>query len=217
MEYFTTQTTPLGPILLSSDGDRLTGLWLEGQKYYPAAQAQSGQFQNDLPIFRQAADWLTAYFAGERPPMDAVPLAPQGTEFQKLVWAKLREIPYGETTTYGQLARELGCMSPQAVGGAVGRNPITILIPCHRVVGADGSLTGYAGGLEKKRWLLSHEGAHSLRHGSAVPPEGELPCRGKRSWPGPPSEREAGAGTSLVTGRLRNMAPSRRELSPQGD
>lgn len=160
MEYFTTQSTPLGPILLSGDGDHLTGLWLEGQKYYPAARIQTGKFQNDLPIFRQTADWLEAYFAGERPPMDTVPLAPQGTEFQKLVWAKLREIPYGETVTYGQLARELGCMSSQAVGGAVGRNPISILIPCHRVVGADGSLTGYAGGLEKKRWLLIHEGAH---------------------------------------------------------
>ncbi|MGM9537707.1 MAG: methylated-DNA--[protein]-cysteine S-methyltransferase [Candidatus Onthomonas sp.] len=208
MEYFTAQTTPLGPILLSSDGDRLTGLWLEGQKYYPAARAQSNQFQNDLPIFRQTADWLAAYFVGNRPPMDALPLAPQGTEFQRLVWAKLREIPYGGTVTYGQLAREIAnalgreTMSPQAVGSAVGHNQISIIIPCHRVLGADGSLTGYAGGLEKKRWLLTHEGAHSLRHGSAVPP---------------PSEREAGDGTSLLAGRLRNLAPSLRELSPQGD
>ncbi|MGM9593470.1 MAG: methylated-DNA--[protein]-cysteine S-methyltransferase [Candidatus Onthomonas sp.] len=165
MEYFTTQSTPLGPILLSSDGDHLTGLWLEGQKYYPAARAQSGKFQNDLPIFRQAEAWLSAYFAGERPPMDTVPLAPRSTEFQRLVWARLRKIPYGETVTYGQLAREIAqalgreTMSSQAVGGAVGRNPISIVIPCHRVLGADGSLTGYAGGLEKKRWLLTHEGA----------------------------------------------------------
>ena len=166
MEFFTTQPTPLGPILLSGDGDHLTGLWLEGQKYYPAARIQTGKFQNDLPIFRQTADWLAAYFAGDRPPMDAVPMSPRGTEFQKLVWARLGKIPYGETVTYSQLAREIAqtlgreTMSSQAVGGAVGRNPISILIPCHRVLGADGSLTGYAGGLEKKRWLLIHEGAH---------------------------------------------------------
>ena len=166
MEVFTAHSTPPCPILISSNGAQLTGLWLEGQKYYPAARVQTGKFQNDLPIFRQTADWLAAYFAGERPPMDQIPLNPGGTEFQRLVWAKLREIPYGETVTYGQLAREVAqtlgreTMSSQAVGGAVGRNPVSILIPCHRVVGADGGLTGYAGGLEKKRWLLIHEGAH---------------------------------------------------------
>lgn len=165
MEFFTTQSTPLGPILLASDGVSLTGAWFQGQKYDPTARVQAGAVRRELLLFRRTADWLAAYFAGARPPADAIPLSPQGTAFQKLVWQLLSEIPYGETVSYGQLAgiaaQRLGRahMSAQAVGSAVGRNPISILIPCHRVLGADGSLTGYAGGLERKRWLLIHEGA----------------------------------------------------------
>lgn len=157
------QSTPLGPILLSSDGTSLTGLWLEGQKYYPEELSQTGTFAPDCPVFSQVSDWLAAYFAGKRPDPDEVPLSPAGTAFQRQVWTLLREIPYGKTVTYGGLARKMAArlgresMSAQAVGNAVGRNPISILIPCHRVLGADGSLTGYAGGLERKGWLLAHE------------------------------------------------------------
>lgn len=157
------QTTPIGPILLSSDGNSLTGLWLEGQKYYPDALPQEGMFVSNCPVFHQVSDWLAAYFAGKSPEPDRVPLSPSGTEFQRQVWALLREIPYGETTTYGALACQMAArlgrerMSAQAVGNAVGRNPISILIPCHRVLGGNGSLTGYAGGLGRKQWLLDHE------------------------------------------------------------
>ena len=102
-------------------------------------------------------EWLDHYFAGD-PIAISFPLAPQGTAFQERVWQLLREIPYGETKTYGQLAQDLSCGSAQAVGQAVGRNPLTILVPCHRVMGKDGQLTGYASGLDRKRWLLHHEG-----------------------------------------------------------
>ena len=160
MLLYTNCTTPLGPALLASDGTALTGLWLAGQKYAPTDLTARAVFAPEHPLFRQAEDWLHAYFAGERPGPDALPLNPQGTLFQHRVWTLLRAIPYGRTVTYGQLARQLGeTMAPQAVGGAVGRNPILLVIPCHRVVGADGSLTGYAAGVERKRWLLEHEGA----------------------------------------------------------
>lgn len=112
----------------------------------------------------QAVTWLDAYFAGEKPSSKDLPINPKGTAFQKLVWNELLKIPYGKTTTYGQiaakLAQQLGKprMSAQAVGGAVGRNPISIIVPCHRVLGANGALTGYAGGVERKKWLLAHEG-----------------------------------------------------------
>ena len=150
--------SPLGAITLAADGDALAGLWLEGQKYFGAGRALT---PGDAPALALARDWLDRYFAGERPAPRELSLAPAGTEFQRAVWALLCEIPYGETSTYGALARRMpgGMTSPRAVGAAVGRNPISIIIPCHRVLGADGSLTGYAGGLERKRWLLEFEGA----------------------------------------------------------
>ena len=120
---------------------------------------------DDLPVFTQAKGWLDRYFAGERPAIGELPLAPNGTAFRQRVWRKLAEIPYGQVRTYGDLAREIAQedgkekMSSQAVGGAVGHNPISIIIPCHRVVGTTGSLTGYAGGIDKKIWLLKHESA----------------------------------------------------------
>ena len=152
--------SPLGRLTLGSDGESLTGLWLPEQKYFPAAPME----RRDLAVFAQTAAWLDAYFAGDAPDPGELPLAPAGSGFQKLIWDLLLDIPYGELTTYGLLAdraaRRMGrySMSAQAVGGAVGHNPISIIIPCHRVVGADGSLTGYAGGLGAKSWLLQHEG-----------------------------------------------------------
>ena len=159
--FTTTLPSPLGPLTLASDGAAITGLWLAGQKYFASTLDIHASPAPDLPVFGQAAAWLTAYFTGA--PLPAMPpLAPSGSPFRQAVWALLREIPYGATTTYGALAQVLRARgiaaAPQAVGGAVGHNPISILIPCHRVVGADGSLTGYAGGVEKKRFLLELEG-----------------------------------------------------------
>jgi len=157
-----TLPSPLGPLTLASDGAAITGLWLAGQKYFASTLDIHASPAPDLPVFGQAAAWLDAYFS--KAPLPAMPpLAPSGSPFRQAVWALLRKIPYGATTTYGALAQALRARgiaaAPQAVGGAVGHNPISILIPCHRVVGADGSLTGYAGGVEKKRFLLELEGA----------------------------------------------------------
>ena len=143
---------------MSSDGEALTGLWLDGQKNAPALPLAAPR---QLPVFGQTAAWLDCYFSGGIP-VGSPPLRLHGTAFQLAVWSQLLQIPYGETTTYGALAEQLsecGRARPaaQAVGGAVGRNPVLLLVPCHRVVGADGSPTGYAGGLEKKRWLLRLE------------------------------------------------------------
>ena len=167
MTVTATYASPLGPLLLASEGDALTGLWLPGQRYYAAGlgpEAAEAAEDGGAPILRAAAEWLDAYFAGARPEISALSIAPKGSEFQKLVWSLLADIPYGETTTYGALAVRAEALldhrtSPRAVGAAVGRNPISIILPCHRVLGAGGSLTGYAGGLEKKAWLLRHEGA----------------------------------------------------------
>lgn len=154
MVFYTHYDSPVGRLLLESDGRALTGLWMNRE--WNAADA-------DIPILEQAKAWLDAYFRGDVPGVE-VPMAPAGTEFQRSVWDILREIPFGQTRTYGDIAREMAArlgkdaMSAQAVGGAVGRNPISILIPCHRVIGARGQLTGYAGGLDKKVWLLRHEG-----------------------------------------------------------
>ena len=158
MTYTTYYFSPLGKIILVSDGAALTELdFAEG---VPAASAV--RTQKDLPVFEEVSRWLDLYFSGRDP--DALPpLAPHGTAFQQAVWNILRGIPYGTTMTYGRIAAHIaaargGRMSAQAVGGAVGRNPISILIPCHRVIGTDGSLTGYAGGLDKKEALLRLEG-----------------------------------------------------------
>lgn len=154
MTCYDTWESPLGTILLTSDGERLTGLTF---------QEAPGPVQ-ELPVFKTAKRWLTLYFQGREP--DFLPaISLSGTPFQMLVWRLLTEIPWGETVTYGSLAqaaaRELGvkAMSPQAIGGAVGRNPVSILVPCHRVVGANGSLTGYAWGTERKKALLELEAA----------------------------------------------------------
>ena len=147
--------SPLGKIMLCSDGEYLTAVIFEGQKYEDR-HIPDGTVYGSCPLLEETKLWLTEYFQGNIP-KKYPPMKPQGTDFQKRVWDKLLEIPYGKTWTYGEIARELGGKSAQAIGGAVGRNPISILIPCHRVVGADGSLTGYAGGVEKKAYLLNLE------------------------------------------------------------
>ena len=164
MTYFkTTCASPVGQITLAGDGENLVGLWLEGQKYFGGNIADKMVENSGFAVFDKAKLWLNAYFRGENPAVCKLPLAPVGGEFRQTVWGLLLAIPYGETTTYGELARKLAAltgrdsMSAQAVGGAVGHNPISIIIPCHRVLGADGSLTGYAGGVEVKARLLKLE------------------------------------------------------------
>ncbi len=167
MVYRTNYAHPeFGEVTLASDGEGIVGLWMAGQKYFGGTVNGEMAPNDDLPIFAQAKDWLDRYFAGEQAAIAELPLKPSGTAFRLRVWRKLMEIPYGCVRTYGELACEIAQedgrekMSSQAVGGAVGHNPISVIIPCHRVVGSDGSLTGYAGGIERKIWLLEHEGAN---------------------------------------------------------
>ena len=154
----TTFESPLGVIHLCSDGTHLTAVTFAGQKYeerHIPTDAVSGSW----PVLEETKDWLFLYFSGKTPDF-LPPLKPEGTPFQQKVWKLLLQIPYGKSCTYGDLAKALDCKSAQAVGGAVGKNPISILIPCHRVVGVDGKLTGYAGGIEKKAALLKSEKDH---------------------------------------------------------
>ncbi len=169
MPYTTQYDSPVGRLTLASDGDNLIALWLEGQKYFGDGVEGECRDRGDLPVFRAGRKWLDAYFAGKCPLIHDLPLAPRGGEFRQAVWEILCGIPYGECLTYGEIARKMAfrlkksSMSSQAVGGAVGRNPLSIIIPCHRVVGASGSLTGYAGGIDKKILLLKHEGVDVSR------------------------------------------------------
>ncbi len=161
MTFITVYDSPVGPIHLAADGEALVGLWLEGQKYFAATlTGEETEERAELEVFRQTEAWLDAYFAKQ--PLPAMPpLAPKGSLFRQAVWKLLLEIPYGQTTTYGALAQKLRensvSAAAQAVGGAVGHNPISILIPCHRVLGSDGSMTGYAGGIRRKEALLELE------------------------------------------------------------
>lgn len=153
--------SPLGRMLMAADELGLSGLWFEGSKYY-ADRLPAGYLEQKTKILSAGKRWLNLYFGGQKPDF-LPPLHPEGTAFQKSVWDILLEIPYGKTISYGEIAGHIALkqgisrMSAQAVGGAVGRNPISIIIPCHRVVGADGSLTGYAGGLDRKIKLLELE------------------------------------------------------------
>ena len=165
MTYVSHYDSPLGGITMASDGAALTGLWFDGQKYFPEGlhAGDHACAQAADRVFAQAAEWLDVFFSGREPDFTP-PLHPEGSDFRKAVWRILLSIPRGQTLTYGEIAariageRSLPRMSAQAVGGAVGHNPISIIIPCHRVIGSDGSLTGYAGGLERKRRLLELEG-----------------------------------------------------------
>jgi len=169
MYYSTTYDSPVGRLLLASDGDALSGVWIDGQKYFGGTIMDEMTPDDGLQVFTAAKNWFNRYFAGERPTISALTLQPVGGEFRQAVWALLCEIPYGTVTTYGDIAKKMAVkmnrtsMSSQAVGGAVGHNPISIIIPCHRVVGATGSLTGYAAGISTKVQLLTLECADLSR------------------------------------------------------
>ena len=152
-----TYLSPVGELILLANEEALLGVWFTGQKYELSHFENLNVAERENPVLSAAKAWLAAYFA-KAAPLICPPLLPKGTVFQRKVWELLLTVPIGETITYGQIAKKLNCRSAQAIGGAVGRNPISILIPCHRVIGSQGQLTGYAGGLERKRWLLEHEG-----------------------------------------------------------
>lgn len=164
MFYSTHYSSPVGVITLAGNDDHLVGLWIEGQKYFGATIAEDLKEKSDLPVLVAAKKWLDKYFSDKKPAISDLPLAPIGGDFRKAIWKILCDIPYGECIAYGEIAKKMAVlmgrqsMSSQAVGGAVGHNPISIIIPCHRVVGSNGSLTGFAGGIDKKIKLLEHEG-----------------------------------------------------------
>jgi O-6-methylguanine DNA methyltransferase len=157
-------SSPAGDVLLASDGESLTGLWFEGQRYYAAGLSADAREENGLGLFAETKAWLDAYFAGRRPSAAELPLAFGASEYRRVVWKLLTEIPFGQVRTYGEIAllaaeRTGGRASARAAGGAAAHNPISIIVPCHRVIGAKGELTGYAGGTERKLMLLRLEGA----------------------------------------------------------
>lgn len=164
MFYSTTCPSPVGRLTMASDGTSLVGLWLDGQKYFLDTLTETPVLLDELAVFDATRGWLDRYFAGKQPSPAELPLTPIGNEFRHAVWRCLCDIPYGEVTTYGAISTRVAAMlgrtsmSAQAVGGAVGHNPISIIIPCHRVVGSSGNLTGYAGGIDKKIQLLTFEG-----------------------------------------------------------
>lgn len=168
MDYTHHYQSPIGNITLASDGHSLVGLWFDSQKYFADILSQDAE-EKELEIFNEADEWLDLYFAGKIPNFTPQ-ISMRGSEFRKTVWGILLSIPYGETMTYGEIAKRIAIlkgvptMSAQAVGGAVGHNSISLIIPCHRVVGTNGSLTGYAGGIKKKKYLLSLEGVDMAQY-----------------------------------------------------
>lgn len=164
MLYKINYESPLGVINVASDGENIVELWLAGQRGFWGELEEKGNLAEQIPVLAKAGEWLDRYFAGDRPTPQELPLAPVGGGFRQEVWKILCAIPYGELVTYGEIAKRIaarkgtGKMAAQAVGGAVGHNPISIVIPCHRVVGAGGNLTGYGGGIALKQALLAHEG-----------------------------------------------------------
>lgn len=151
---YSRMSSPIGELLLASDGAHVTGIYMQSERHADKLQPE---WRHDESALASVRCQLEAYFAGELKDFD-LPLAAQGTDFQKKVWAALCGIPYGQTISYGELARRIGQpMASRAVGLANGQNPISIIVPCHRVIGANGTLTGYGGGLSRKQWLLAHE------------------------------------------------------------
>jgi len=182
MHYTSTFSSPIGVLTIASNGEYLTGLWLDDQKYFMENLVRVEQKsvvkieqKSDLPILLETCDWLECYFSG-RDPGSIPAVKPEGTGFRERVWKLLTEIPYGQLTTYGELARRIAAekgiekMSSRAVGGAVGHNPISIIIPCHRVIGSNGSLTGFGGGIARKIQLLELEGIDTSRF--SIPTKG---------------------------------------------
>lgn len=157
--------SPVGVITIADVDGAVAGVWLDGQKYFMGTLSDESIIRCDTPVLIAAAEWLERYFSGECPDIAELPLRPSGNEFRRTVWEVLCRIPYGRVTAYKEIASEAARimgkerMSAQAVGGAVGHNPISVIIPCHRVIGSDGSLTGYAGGVDIKARLLEHEKA----------------------------------------------------------
>lgn len=152
--------SPIGILSLVADDHYLFGIWVEAQTHFERGLSLGNLVEVEShPILNQIASYLDAYFKGQTQDLSQLPLAPVGSDFEKRVWNYLRGIPFGQTVTYGQIAKDLQIASAQAIGGAVGRNPWSILVPCHRVLGAGNRLTGYASGIDKKAWLLKHEGA----------------------------------------------------------
>lgn len=164
MIYLTQEESPLGQLTLAAKNDQLLGIWVAEQSYFGAGLLEDSLQKDDLALFHESKAWLQQYFTGQRPDPRWLPLAPQGSPFRQAVWSRLMDIPYGQVVTYGSLAQELAPRfgharpSARAIGNAVGHNPLTIVIPCHRVIGAGGKITGFASGLDRKRWLLAHEG-----------------------------------------------------------
>jgi methylated-DNA-[protein]-cysteine S-methyltransferase len=162
MEYVQKIKSPVGILTVSSDGKNISGLWIEGQKYF-ADKLEKDTCEKELPVFIDVSKWLDIYFSGEEPDF-MPPVVFKGSPFQKSIWNRLRTIPYGKTITYGEIAKSYALSnegrktSARAIGNAVGHNPISILVPCHRVIGKNGSLTGYAGGIDIKKKLLEMEG-----------------------------------------------------------
>lgn len=181
MIYKTIYKSPVGELYLTSDGENLTGVLFHKEKdlinnsAFEECNGDNGETYS-LTVFKAASSWLDRYFAGEKPDINELPLAPEGSEFRLAVWEILKKIPYGEVMTYGDIAKEMAVirgkkkMSAQAVGGAVGNNPISVIIPCHRVVGAGGNLTGFGGGIDVKVKLLQHENADMT--GMYIPKKG---------------------------------------------
>lgn len=169
MTHYAAIPSPLGEIVLRVEDDALSGVFFSGQRYFPALPEAWRTARSRHRLLAQAEEELSAFFAGERPAF-TLPLAPRGTPFQQRVWQALREIPYGEQVSYGAITRrlELAAGAARAVGGAIGRNPLSIVVPCHRVVGSQGKLTGYAGGLARKRALLALERGETLPQELAV-------------------------------------------------
>ena len=176
MHYVSHYESPLGAMTMASDGEHLTGLWFDGQKYDRSTIDGNAELKPHLPVFTQTAQWLDAYFEGTDPGFTP-PIRVEGSDFKTMVTSIMLAIPFGATSTYARIAAEVARrtgrkqMSAQAVGGAVGRNPIVLIVPCHRVLASDGSLRGYAGGVDRKEWLLEREGVNMP--GLSAPPDAD--------------------------------------------
>ena len=165
MHYVSHYESPLGAMTMASDGEHLTGLWFDGQKYDRSTIDGNAELKPHLPVFTRTAQWLDTYFGGTDPGFTP-PIRVEGSDFKRMVTSIMLSIPFGATSTYARIAAEVARrtgrrhMSAQAVGGAVGHNPIALIVPCHRVLASDGSLRGYAGGVDRKEWLLKMEGVN---------------------------------------------------------